>query len=176
MTLINARMPVLGFAAASGTGKTTLLEQLIPLLKQTGLQVGLIKHSHHNIQVDQPGKDSYRLRAAGASPVMLVSSHRRVMMTEFSEIREPVLAEELLAFDQTGLDLILVEGFKSARFPKIELHRAELGKPLLYPADPDVIAVASDTELVLPTGVAFLNLNDIGQIKTFVLQFINKAG
>ena len=147
MLLRNAKIPILGFAAYSGTGKTTLLAQLIPILKGQGLRVGLIKHSHHNIQIDQPGKDSYRLREAGASPVMLVSSHRRAIITEFDKVHEPVLDEELLAFDQTGLDLILVEGFKATAFPKIELHRPSLDKPLLYPNDPSIIAVASDCPL-----------------------------
>ena len=118
MTLTNAKIPILGFAAFSGTGKTTLLVQLIPLLKQYGLRIGLIKHSHHNMQIDQPGKDSFRLREAGATPVMLVSSHRRAVITEFPEMKEPDLDEQLLAFDQSSLDLILVEGFKAAHFPR----------------------------------------------------------
>ncbi len=166
----NANVPILGFAAFSGTGKTTLLTQLIPLLKAQGLHVGLIKHSHHNIQVDQPGKDSFRLREAGASPVMLSSSHRRAIITEFSEVKEPLLDEELLAFDQSGLDLILVEGFKATQFPKIELYRQTLGKPLLYPDDPDIIAVASDCKLALPLTLAWLDLNQPESIAQFILQ------
>jgi len=143
----NAHKPLLGFAAFSGTGKTTLLEQLIPLLTQTGLNVALIKHSHHNFEIDKPGKDSYRLRAAGASPVMLVSSHRRAVITEFKTITEPKLDDQLKALDQSELDLILVEGFKAEQFPKIELHRPSLQKPLLFPNDPNIIAIATDTEL-----------------------------
>jgi molybdopterin-guanine dinucleotide biosynthesis adapter protein len=170
----NAKVPILGFAAVSGTGKTTLLTQLIPLLKKRGLRIGLIKHSHHDIQIDQPGKDSYRLREAGASPVMLVSSHRRAIITEFTAIKEPVLDEELLAFDQEGLDLILVEGFKATPFPKIELHRPSLGKPLLYPNDPDIVAVASDIALELPSHLMPLDLNQPGQIAYYVINtFLN---
>lgn len=86
-TMKNAKVPILGFAAFSGTGKTTLLTQLIPILKQKGLRIGLIKHSHHDFQIDQPGKDSFRLREAGASPVMLVSTHRRAIITEFQPTR-----------------------------------------------------------------------------------------
>jgi molybdopterin-guanine dinucleotide biosynthesis adapter protein len=170
MILNNAKVPILGFAAYSGTGKTTLLTQLIPTLKQQGLQVGLIKHSHHNIQIDQPGKDSYRLREAGASPVMLVSSHRRAIITEFPAIKEPVLDEELLAFDQSELDLILVEGFKATPFPKIEVHRPSLNKPLLYIEDPSIIAVASDFLLELPTTMVQLNLNQPKLIAAFITQ------
>lgn len=168
----NAKVPILGFAAFSGTGKTTLLEQILPLLARDGLHVGLIKHSHHNMYIDQPGKDSYRLREAGASPVMLVSSHRRAIITEFSIPQEPVLDEQLLAFDQSGLDLILVEGFKATRFPKIELHRPTLGKSMLYPDDPDIIAVASDAILDLPAHLTLLNINQPEQIIAFIKQRI----
>ncbi len=165
----NAKIPILGFAAASGTGKTTLLTQLIPLLKAQGLRIGLIKHSHHNIQIDQPGKDSYRLREAGASPVMLVSSHRRAIITEFEDIKEPVLDEQLLAFDQSHLDLMLVEGFKQSRFPKIELHRQALTSPLRYSSDPDIVAVASDVPLDLPGSLTLLDLNRPEQIARFII-------
>lgn len=140
----NAQVPILGFAAFSGTGKTTLLTQLIPLLKQSNIRVGLIKHSHHNFQIDKPGKDSYQLREAGASPVMLVSSHRRAIISEFSNITEPCLADQLAHFEQSELDLILVEGFKAEQFPKIEIHRPSLQKPLLFPNDPEIIAIATD--------------------------------
>jgi molybdopterin-guanine dinucleotide biosynthesis adapter protein len=165
----NDKVPILGFAAASGTGKTTLLTQLIPLLKAQGWRIGLIKHSHHNIQIDQPGKDSYRLREAGASPVMLVSSHRRAIITEFDEIKEPILEEQLLAFDQSQLDLILVEGFKQSRIPKIELHRQALATDFRFPNDPDIIAVASDVQLELPTTLQRLDLNRPEQIARFII-------
>jgi molybdopterin-guanine dinucleotide biosynthesis protein B len=170
----NAQIPLLGFAAASGTGKTTLLTQLIPLLKQRGLRIGLIKHSHHNVEIDQPGKDSYRLRAAGAEQVMLVSPHRRAIIREFIPVQVPRLDEQLAAFDQTGLDLILVEGFKSEVFPKIELHRAIVAKPLLYLEDDSIIAVASDVDLCLPDGVTKLDLNNPPLIVEFIVtRFVN---
>ncbi len=169
MTLKNAKVPILGFAAFSGTGKTTLLTQLIPLLKQKGFRVGLIKHSHHNIQIDQPGKDSYRLREAGATPVMLVSSRRRAIITEFTEVKEPDLDEQLLAFDQSQLDLVLVEGFKAVSFPKIELHRPSLGKPLLYPDDPEIIAVASDIYIDISPRLTSLDLNQPESISQFII-------
>jgi molybdopterin-guanine dinucleotide biosynthesis adapter protein len=170
MTMKNAKVPILGFAAFSGTGKTTLLTQLIPILKQEGLRIGLIKHSHHNFQIDQPGKDSFRLRVAGASPVMLVSTHRRAIITEIHPIREPVLDEQLLAFDQSELDLILVEGFKATNFPKIELHRPSLNKPLLYLNDPNIIAIATDSPLDTPQNLVQLDLNQPDVIATFIMQ------
>ena len=129
----NTKIPILGFAAFSGTGNTTLLTQLIPLLKSTGLRIGLIKHSHHNFEIDKPKKDSYRLRKAGASPIVIVSSHRRAIITDFSEITEPKLVDQINALDMSALDLILVEGFKSEYFPKIELHRPSLKNKLLFP-------------------------------------------
>ena len=115
--MLNAQIPILGFVAASGTGKTTLLTQLIPILKQNGLRIGLIKHSHHDFEIDQPGKDSFRLREAGASQVMLVSRYRRAMITELIPEQELRLDDQLKQFDQSDLDLILVEGLG----PKISL-------------------------------------------------------
>jgi molybdopterin-guanine dinucleotide biosynthesis protein B len=168
--LSNARVPLLGFAAFSGTGKTTLLTRLIPLLKGEGLRVGLIKHSHHAFEIDYPGKDSFELRRAGASPVMLSSSHRRAIMTEHRVIREPSLNEELLHFDQTDVDLILVEGFKRERFPKIELHRSALGMPLLFPGDDSIIAIAADAALPIAPPIPRLDLNDPAQIVRFILK------
>jgi molybdopterin-guanine dinucleotide biosynthesis adapter protein len=171
-----AHVPILGFAAFSGTGKTTLLTQIIPILKQHGLRIGLIKHSHHNFQIDQPGKDSFRLRAAGASPVMLVSTHRRAIITEITPEREPRLDDELKQFDQSGLDLILVEGFKAEQFPKIELHRPSLNKPLLYPNDPDIIAIASDCALDTPDYLTQLDINQPEKIAAFILnQFMRSV-
>ncbi|WP_198246472.1 bifunctional molybdopterin-guanine dinucleotide biosynthesis adaptor protein MobB/molybdopterin molybdotransferase MoeA [methane-oxidizing endosymbiont of Gigantopelta aegis] len=166
--------PILGFAAYSGTGKTTLLTQLIPRLKQSGINVGIIKHSHHNFEIDKPGKDSYRLRKAGASPVLLVSAHRRAIITEFSTVQEPKLQDQLDAFEQHSVDLILVEGFKAEKFPKIEVYRTDLNKPLLYPDDDSIIAVASDTPLPLPPHVTALDLNNVEQIQDFVLRFMDE--
>jgi molybdopterin-guanine dinucleotide biosynthesis adapter protein len=171
----HAHIPMLGFAAFSGTGKTTLLTQAIPILKHQGLRIGLIKHSHHNFQMDQPGKDSFRLREAGASPVMLVSTHRRAIITEITPEREPRLDEELKLFDQSELDLILVEGFKAEQFPKIELHRPSLNKPLLYPNDPNIIAIASDCMLKTPDYMIQLDINQPEMIADFILnQFMRQ--
>lgn len=160
--------PILGFAAFSGTGKTSLLTKLIPLLKQRGLNIGVIKHSHHDFEIDYPGKDSYQLRSAGATPVMIVSPYRRAIMTEFNPKQEISLHEQLDAFPKTGLDLILVEGFRHERFSKIELHRPSLGKALLYPTDTDIIAIASDERLVTPAELPCLDLNNPEAIAEFI--------
>ncbi|WP_442879941.1 molybdopterin-guanine dinucleotide biosynthesis protein B [Aeromonas sp.] len=136
-------LPLLGFVAWSGTGKTTLLEQLIPLLTRRGLRLGVLKHTHHQFDMDKPGKDSYRLRKAGAGQVMAASSLRHALIRETPE-GEPSFADLLASFDWSRLDLLLIEGFKHEHFPKIELHRAALGRPLMYPTDPDVIALVSD--------------------------------
>ena len=170
--MFHSSVPVIGLVAFSGTGKTTLLTKMIPGLKKHNLRIALIKHSHHNFDIDQPGKDSFRLRAAGASPVVLVSPYRRVVITEFTEHNEPRLDEQLAAIDQTQVDIILVEGFKQTHYPKIELHRTSLDKPLLYPDDTGIIAVASDTPLDLPKHLTALDINNPAECINFVLQFI----
>ena len=163
--------PLLGFAAYSGTGKTTLLCKLLPLLNQQGLRVGVIKGSHHNFAIDQPGKDSYLLRMAGANPVMLVSPHRRVVITELSDKSDQLsLAEQVALFPDTDLDLLLVEGFKEAAIAKIELHRPVLAKPLLFPNDPQIIAFASDVYMSTPESLPWLDLNQPEQIANFIVE------
>jgi len=161
---------VLGFAAFSGTGKTTLLTLLIPLLTAAGWRVGVIKHSHHDFEIDHAGKDSYRLRAAGATPMMLVSPYRRALITEFSPQIEVDLSEQLTAFPKNSVDLILVEGFRHEAFPKIELHRPSLGKPLLYPDDTNIIAIASDEPLATPNSLPCLDLNNPPAIAKFIVE------
>lgn len=160
-------IPLLGFAAASGTGKTTLLTQLIPLLKAKNLQIGVIKHSHHNFEIDHEGKDSFRLRHAGATPMVLVSKHRRVIIEEVENQIEPTLENQIALFNPTETDLILVEGFRNAPFPKIELHRAELHKQFLHLNDSHIIAIASNTKL--DTNLPQLNLNEPAEIADFII-------
>lgn len=167
--------PVLGFAAFSGTGKTTLLTQLVPILKDNGLRLGLIKHAHHNFDIDQPGKDSYVLRHAGAERVLIGSRRRWALMVETPEPQEPCLQDLLDQFPADGLDLILVEGFKHERFPKIELHRSALGKPLLHPEDESIIACASDTPHSLAaTTRPQLDINRPDEIVRFILQWLQE--
>lgn len=162
-------VPVLGFAAFSGTGKTTLLIKLLPMLKARGLRIGMIKHAHHSFDIDHPGKDSYELRKAGAEQMLIASRIRWALMVETDPPTEPRLQDLLPRLDQATLDLILVEGFKHERFPKIELHRPNLGHPLLFPEDDSIIAVACDAPLPVRTSLPVLDLNDPGQIADFIL-------
>ncbi|OOZ37247.1 molybdopterin-guanine dinucleotide biosynthesis protein MobB [Solemya velesiana gill symbiont] len=173
--MLRAEVPVLGFAAYSGTGKTTLLKQLLPLLREQGLRVGMIKHTHHDFDIDTPGKDSYELRKAGASEMLIASGKRWALMVDTDGEGDPVLQDMLNRLDQGSLDLVLVEGFKHEAFPKIELHRATVGKPLIFPEDPDVIAVACDGELSQPTDLPQLDINDIPSIAAFVLNDFLKS-
>lgn len=163
-------VPLLGFAAYSGTGKTTLLEALLPKLTATGLRIGVLKHAHHNFDVDKPGKDSYRLRKAGASQMLISSRYRHALMTETPEA-ESNFEYLLTRFDHQALDLILVEGCKNIAFPKIELNRKEVGKPWLHPSDDNIIAIASDSELdvSLPT----MSINDLDAITRFILNYVS---
>jgi molybdopterin-guanine dinucleotide biosynthesis protein B len=164
--------PVLGFAARSGTGKTTLLKRLIPLLSGQGLRVGLIKHAHHDVEPDVAGKDSYELRKAGACQVLLASHRRWALYTELDEPREPNLFEALERMDCSTLDLILVEGFRQAPIPKIELHRAELGREPFFPVDPHVVAVATDRSVSVATDLPLLDINHPEAVAAWVLRWV----
>ncbi len=166
--MLESKIPVLGFAAYSGTGKTTLLKQLLPMLRGSGLRVGMIKHAHHDFDVDTPGKDSYELRKAGANEVLIASRKRWVLMVETDIEGDQQLQEMLNRLDQSSLDLVLVEGFKHEAFPKIELHRSSVGKPLIFPEDPDIIAIATDGELSEQTNLPLLDINDVQAVAEFV--------
>lgn len=162
-------MKVLGIAGYSGAGKTTLLEKLIPVFRADGLSVSLIKHAHHGFDVDQPGKDSYRHRQAGAGEVLVASDVRWALMHENAEPVAPPLRELLGRL--SPCDLVLVEGWKRDPIPKIEVHRAENGKPWLYPEDENILAVASD---VSPpdSNKIWLALDDIEGIRAFIKEKI----
>ncbi|HHK8472430.1 TPA: bifunctional molybdopterin-guanine dinucleotide biosynthesis adaptor protein MobB/molybdopterin molybdotransferase MoeA [Vibrio parahaemolyticus] len=166
-------IPIIGFAAYSGTGKTTLLEALLPKLTEAGLRIGMLKHAHHNFDVDKPGKDSYRLRKAGASQMLIASRNRFALMTETPEA-EAEFEYLLTRFDEDKLDVVLVEGCKNIAFPKIELHREEVGKPWLYPHDDNIIAIASDSA-ELDSELPQMNINDLDAIAQFVLQYVQEA-
>jgi len=161
--------PVVGFAAWSGTGKTTLLVKLLEILNKRGLRVGVVKHAHHSFDIDTPGKDSYALRKAGASQVLIGSRKRWALIVEAPEPGDHPLDFHRRHLDQERLDLILVEGFKPEKIPKIELHRPSLGRPLLYPDDPGVIAVATDGRLPGAPTLPVLDLNNPGQIADFIV-------
>ena len=167
-------IPILGFAAYSGTGKTTLLLQLVPLMRQSGLNIAVVKHAHHDFDTDQPGKDSYELRKAGANQMLVGSSRRAALIIEHEQKAEPGLQDLLPMLDTRTIDLILVEGFKTESFPKIELHRAALDRPLRCRTDSDIIAVASDTSLPIIKHVPVLDLNRAGEIADFILAHIAK--
>ena len=158
-------MKVFGFAGWSGSGKTTLIEKLIPRLAGVGLRVSLIKHAHHTFDVDQPGKDSWRHRHAGASEVLVTSSRRWVLMHELRGAAEPAFEQQLERL--SPCDLVIVEGFKHAAIPKLEVWRRVTGEPLLHPNDPHIVAVASDTRV--DTRLPVLDLDDDAAIASFIL-------
>jgi len=142
------RVPVIGFVAPSGSGKTRLLQALVPVLTGRGLRVGYLKHAHHRFDLDVPGKDSYQIREAGAEQTLLASRERWALQSQQTDRGEDPSLEEMLGKLETDrLDLILVEGFKHSAYPKIEVHRRAMGTPVLYPLDPDVIAVVTDDRL-----------------------------
>ncbi len=174
-------IPLLGFAAFSGTGKTTLLEQLIPELNQANIRVAVVKHTHHEkFDIDKPGKDSYRLRKAGAEQMLVASAKRWALMVEHpshDKLAEPDLFELLPHLDLKKTDLILVEGFKHEKISKIELHRPVLKKPLMYPDDANIIAIATDKknfqdEYPDVLQCPLLDINNISEITTFISRLL----
>lgn len=158
-------MKVFGFAASSGVGKTTLMERLIPLLVARGMRVSVIKHAHHGFDIDQPGKDSYRHRAAGATEVLVSSGVRWALMHELRDATEPSLTDLMARL--SPCDIVLIEGFKREPVPRIEVHREAAGVPLLYPHDPHIVAIASDVPLQAPLPV--FALDDPGGLAEFML-------
>lgn len=164
-------MKVIGMAGWSGSGKTTLVEQVIDLLQARGLAVSLIKHAHHDFEIDHPGKDSYRHRHAGCREVLITSAKRWAVVHELRG-REELTLEDALA-QLSPCDLVIVEGFKREAIAKIEIYRAEIGKPLLFPNDPYIIAVASDAPV--ETTLPLLDLNQPAVIADFILKTTSLA-
>jgi len=164
-------MRIFGLAGWSGSGKTTLLAALIPELVARGVSVSTIKHAHHEFDIDRPGKDSWRHRKAGATEVMVASARRWALMHELRGDPEPPL-DELVA-RMRPVDLLLVEGFKRQPHPKLEVHRPSLGKPLIYPGDPHVVAIATDAPFVAP--LPLLPLADAGAIAAFITDHFGLA-
>lgn len=176
-------IPVIGFCAHSGTGKTTLLSQVLPLLRAKGFRFGIIKHAHDQFEIDHPQKDSNTLRLAGAEKLLICSKHRQAIIEEREDaVREPTLDDALGSLNPEHLDLVLVEGFKNAHFPKIELHRKELGRPVRFMSDPDIVAIVSNAsaqELQLDQcarRVALFALDQAEQISAFIAGYIQNRG
>ncbi len=162
-------IPIIGFAAYSGTGKTTLVTRVIPILKERGLKIGVLKHAHHNFVIDTPGKDSYELRESGAQQVMVASKQRIAWVMENQREEEPPLFELLKNFAGQDLDLVIVEGFKHEPFTKIEVYRSGLTRPLLAKKDQNVIAVATDISELAEQGMETIALDDPGAIADFII-------
>ena len=168
-------MNAIGFAGYSGSGKTSLIEQVIPALTQRGLKVSVLKHAHHSFDIDQPGKDSFRHREAGASEVMLVSEKRWVIMHEARGKSEPTMEEMLARFEDC--DVVLVEGYKFGALPKIEVYRGQFSKEMntapMFKNDRQIVAIATDApeHLREQTALPLLDLNHPEYVAAFIVQF-----
>ena len=160
---------VFGLTGLSGSGKTTLIAQLVQWFVERGLKVSTLKHTHHSFDLDTPGKDSWRMREAGAQEVFLVSNRRLVLLQEFRDREEPTV-EELVARLEP-CDLVLVEGYKRDPLPKIEVHRPSLENPPVWPTNPSVVAVATDGAIETPLPV--LDLNDVAAIAAFIARYLD---
>ena len=173
----HAQLPAIGLVAPSGSGKTSLLRKLVPLLRQRGLRIGYLKHAHHGFALDRPGKDSYEVAAAGARQVMLVSGEHWALLSRSNERAEdhPAGFDSLCArFDADSLDLLLIEGFRAAAVPKIEVFRAATGKTPLYPDDDGIIAVVSDDPLPVSPHPPILPLRDPAALADFIVGLVRE--
>ncbi len=175
--MIECPIPIIGFCAFSGTGKTTVLTQLIPLLKSSGIRLGVIKHAHHDFDIDHPQKDSYKLRHAGTEQMLIVSDKCLAIIKDLKPEKKGINLQDVLnEMDYNFLDLILIEGFKYYNFPKIELHRPLIKAPLLFPNDKSVIAIATDSELTTPPDhLPVLDLNNIHEISSFIQHYLKRS-
>jgi molybdopterin-guanine dinucleotide biosynthesis protein B len=160
-------MRIIGLAGWSGSGKTTLLTKVIPRLTARGLTVSTVKHAHQGFDVDQPGKDSHSHRVAGATEVLVGSATRWALVHELRGAPEPTLSELLAKL--APVDLVIVEGYKREAHPKLEVHRAAIGKPLLQPDDPRIVAIASDQPMP-GAAVPVVDLNDVEGIVEILLR------
>ena len=171
MSFSHLHLPIVGFVAPSGTGKTTLLCQLLPMLKSAGIRTAVIKHSHHDFEIDIPGKDSYELRHAGAEQMLIASRNRTALIIEKRSVADEANLDECLhLLDQRQLDIIIVEGFKYECFPKIELYRAGIDNCPLYPTDADIIALLSDCPVDVERNIDVLDLNATEEIFNYIVE------
>ena len=171
--MIQFSRPLIGICAFSGTGKTTLLTKLIPIMNEKNLRIGIVKHAHHSFDIDHPGKDSYELRHAGANQVAVASRERIAWIKEYKDHRDDTtLLDALSALHIKSLDLVIVEGFKHENFPKIELHRPALGHPLLCAEDKNIIALACDEHVDSAPDIPQLDWNNASEIAEFIVSRI----
>jgi molybdopterin-guanine dinucleotide biosynthesis protein B len=168
-------MKVIGFAGYSGSGKTTLVERLIPAMRLRGLRVSVVKHAHHQFDVDHPGKDTWRHREAGAFEIVVASSKRLVMMREFEQ-PATLSVHHLLAELYEGVDWVLVEGFKQSDLHKIEVWRASSCQPVRYPDDDFIVSIATDSpdQLPQPTNLDVLDLNNPDALVDWLLRYADR--
>jgi molybdopterin-guanine dinucleotide biosynthesis protein B len=166
-------MRIIGLAGWSGAGKTTLLAEALPRLVKRGLTVSTVKHAHHSFDIDQPGKDSHTHRTAGATEVLIASANRFALMHELRGAPEPPL-EDLLR-KLSPVDLVVVEGFKTARHPKVEVFRKAVGKPALHPDDPFVVGIASDTPFP-DSGRPVVSIDDIDAVVDLMIKLAEPIG
>ena len=166
---------LIGFAAYSGTGKTTLIKDVVMILKKSNYRVSVIKHAHHNFDIDQPGKDSYEIRKSGAENMLISSKNRWALMHENMNNNELTLVDLVNLLGKIKYDLILVEGFKAESFPKIELYRKEVSKDreLLSSSDKNIIAIATEKKTKLETSLPVLDINNPQNIADFIINFLN---
>ena len=164
---------VIGVCAAnSGSGKTTLIEKLIPQLIQKGLIISVIKHAHHKFDIDTPGKDSFRLRESGAHQTLIFNNHRSALITE--NVKKTFNIDEVITQISSDADIILIEGLKNMNFPKIEVHRKEISKEILFKKDSTIIAFISD--LLIDIKIPSFDINDINSIVNFIVEYKNSFG
>jgi molybdopterin-guanine dinucleotide biosynthesis adapter protein len=166
--MISRHPPLFGITGRSGQGKTTLIEALLPWLRARGLTVNVIKHSHHSIELEPPGKDSARFRRAGAGEVLIASPYRYAIVRELNGADEPPLKE--LAARLSHADLVIVEGFSREAMPRLEVVRPSAGRDPLYETDVEIVAIATDEPDALDTSLPMLALNDIASIGAFICE------
>lgn len=170
LRMITRHPPLFGIAGRSGQGKTTLIEGLLPWMRAQGLVVNVIKHSHHSIELEPPGKDSARFRRAGAGEVLIASPFRYAIVRELHDADEPPLAE--LAMRLSDADLVIVEGFAREPIPRLEVVRPSAGREPLYKTEVDILAIATDAPEAIESTLPMLDLNDIASIGAFICETI----
>ncbi len=164
---------IIGFAAFSGTGKTTLIKKIVSILSEKKYTVSVIKHAHHNFDLDQPGKDSYEIRKSGAENILISSEKRWALIHENKNNQELTLENLLDILENIESDIILVEGFKKENFPKIELYRKEIGKDLLFYNDKNIVAFATDADINIEGNIEKLDINNPQQIVDYIIKFLS---